>query len=64
MTGSELRIIRSKLGMSQTKLGKILGVHWKTMHRYETQYPEVPTAIAFMVSQLLKENENDLNAKI
>lgn len=35
MSGSEIRSIRERLGMSQLQFGQLLGVHWVTVSRWE-----------------------------
>jgi len=44
MTGSELRQARSRLGMTQKKLGEALGVHWNSVARMERdEFPIIRT---------------------
>lgn len=35
MTGTDLRAYRLSLGLSQAKLGQILGIHWNSIARME-----------------------------
>ena len=52
MTGSELKDLREKEGMTQEQLGKKLGVNRNSIRRYETM-DEVPEMVSLAVRKLL-----------
>ena len=52
MTGSELKGLREKEGMTQEQLGVKLGVNRDTIRRYEIM-DEVPEMVSLAVEKLL-----------
>ena len=52
MTGSELKNLREKEGMTQEQLGVKLGVNRDTVRRYEASL-DIPEMVALAVKELL-----------
>jgi len=46
MTGKEVRRHRVKLGLKQSEFAKLIGVHWVTVSRWETEAIKIPEPMA------------------
>lgn len=58
MTPAEFTAIKTKCGLSQSKLVKLLGKSIRTISRYETGKTSIPTLVArFMLEQEQKERQ-------
>lgn len=55
MTATELKTAREKIGLSQEGLAKMLGIHPRTVRRYETGYYVIPKTVVLLVGYLLKD---------
>ena len=55
MTGTDLRTIRTRLGLTQEELGQRLGVRKNTVWRWETGMRHIPEPVARLLSYLAKE---------
>ena len=54
MTAKQLRATRSRLGISQTELGKRLGVAFVTINRWENGHREIPMSVSLALKFLTK----------
>ena len=52
MNGQTLRAIRRDLKLTQTELGRLLGIHLVTISNWERGKREIPQAIALAVKQI------------
>jgi DNA-binding XRE family transcriptional regulator len=52
MRARELKAARTRLGLSQTALGKVLGVHRQSVARWELGSLPVPTVVVLAVEAL------------
>ena len=58
MTPAEFTAIKTKCGLSQSKLVKLLGKSIRTISRYETGKTSIPVLVArFMLEQEQKERQ-------
>jgi len=58
MTPAEFTAIKTKCGLSQSKLVKLLGKSIRTISRYETGKTSIPMLVArFMLEQEQKERQ-------
>lgn len=55
MTPTELKTAREKLGISQEGLAKMLGIHPRTLRRYENGYYVIPKTVGLLVGYLIKD---------
>lgn len=55
MTPTELKTARERMGISQEGLAKIIGIHPRTLRRYETGYYLIPKTVALLVGYLIKD---------
>jgi len=55
MTGAALRMLRTRLGLTQEELGKRLGVRKNTVWRWETGMRHIPEPVARLMPYLAKE---------
>ena len=62
MTGAELKKHRKRLGLNQTELGKILGVHLVSVSRWETNVNPVPVVVARLVPLLKRQRRTKKGA--
>jgi transcriptional regulator with XRE-family HTH domain len=54
MTGADLKDARRQLGLSQAQLVKALGVHLRTLSRWETDVTPIPHRIVILIALALK----------
>jgi DNA-binding transcriptional regulator YiaG len=52
--GNDVRRIRERLALTQTQLGKKLGVHWSAVSRWENGHTPVPQTVALALKLLSK----------
>jgi len=62
MTGAELKKHRNRLGLNQTELGKLLGVHFVSVSRWETNVNPVPVVVARLVPMLKRQRRTKKGA--
>lgn len=59
MTPSQLRKIRLRLGLTQARLGEVIGRSQKTILRWEGGKTAMPHWAAEKINTMKKENEDD-----
>lgn len=59
MTPTELKYARERMGISQDGLAKIIGIHPRTLRRYETGYYVIPKTVGLLVGYLLKDIDTE-----
>ena len=52
MNGHEVRKLRERLGLTQTEMGKRLGVRWSTVSRWENGHTPVSEKVAMALTLL------------
>jgi len=57
MKGSQMKAARKKLGLTQVKMCRLLGVSRATLARWEAGQIPVPHAVEMLVPRLVKEAE-------
>ena len=57
MKGSQMKAARKKLGLTQMKMCRLLGVSRATLTRWEAGQIPVPHAVEMLVPRLVKEAE-------
>jgi transcriptional regulator with XRE-family HTH domain len=55
VTGNELKVIRTGLGLTQEELGQRLGVRKNTIWRWENEQRRIPEPVARLVQHVAKE---------
>lgn len=60
----EIRFLREEMLMSQSTLGKLLGVSEQAVRRWETGKTEIPKPSEFLLRILYREHVNNQNGKI
>jgi DNA-binding transcriptional regulator YiaG len=54
MTRTELKMLRTQHGLTQSALAELLGVHWNTVARYEQGALTIPEPMARLMALVLK----------
>jgi DNA-binding transcriptional regulator YiaG len=60
----EIRFLREEMLMSQSTLGRLLGVSEQAVRRWETGKTEIPKPSEFLLRLLYREHVNNQNSKI
>lgn len=60
----EIRFLRDEMLMSQSTLGKLLGVSEQAVRRWETGKTEIPKPSEFLLRLIYREHVNNQNGKI
>ena len=60
MTGTELRVLRRHLRLSQRKIAPLLGIHWNTQARYERGELPIPAPIVLLAKMLAAQRLPDV----
>jgi DNA-binding transcriptional regulator YiaG len=62
MEGTELKLKREKLGLTQTELADILGVKMNTVYRWESGILSVPKSIALAMETVERNHKIKKNS--
>ncbi|MGG6230943.1 helix-turn-helix domain-containing protein [Tenacibaculum sp. SDUM215027] len=63
MNGSDLKVLRKKLGLSQEELGELVGLSKNTIYNYENS-GVVPKSKIPIFKKIFKENNVDSNSEL
>jgi DNA-binding transcriptional regulator YiaG len=55
VSGSDLKQLRRRMGLTQGQLGELIGVHLVSISRWETGAVPIPKAIALLMRLLVKD---------
>jgi len=64
LSKKEIRFLREEMLMSQSTLGKLLGVSEQSVHRWETGKTDIPRPSEFLLRLLYREHVDNQNGKI
>jgi transcriptional regulator with XRE-family HTH domain len=55
VSGSDLKQLRRRMGLTQGQLGELIGVHLVSISRWETGTVPIPKTIALLMRLLVKD---------